>query len=80
MTAPRNLLDEVKSLRGVTEVTTAIDETGFHKTDAESTAAALDNNDPNQCVKCKNPMSAARASGESVTYCVACRVTNPLPL
>ena len=80
MTAPRNLLDEAKAARGATKGGSTLDGKGFHNTDAEATAGALDNNDPNQCVKCKGTMSAATACGESVTYCVQCRVTNPLPL
>lgn len=69
-TKARNMFDEVA-------IDTAPKTT---EQEMESTAGALDNNDPNICVKCKGTMSAAKACGEPVIYCTGCRVTNPLPL
>lgn len=43
-------------------------------------ASALTNENPSQCPKCGDVMGKAFiATGDSVFYCVPCRVTNPIP-
>lgn len=45
-----------------------------------ATASALTNENPSQCPKCGDVMGKAFiATGDSVFYCVPCRVTNPIP-
>ncbi len=45
-----------------------------------ATASAMDNMVADQCPKCGGKMGPARiATGASVFYCDACRVTHPIP-
>ena len=45
-----------------------------------ATASAMDNMIADQCPKCGGKMGPARiATGASVFYCDACRVTHPIP-
>lgn len=44
----------------------------------EATAGAMSLDVEGQCPKCNSMMGSAIASGESIHYCIACRVSLPL--